>query len=115
MQSIDCSMKKLPSNITLIGMAGVGKSVIGKRLAETLHYEFIDVDERIERQLKLPLQEIVNRLGEQGFLRNRRRDDPRTGVGPSRRYLSRGQCRLLLHSDGVPERKVSHPLSRRPF
>jgi len=55
-------------NITLIGMAGVGKSVIGKRLAEALHYEFIDIDERIEGKFKLRLQEILNRLGEQGFL-----------------------------------------------
>jgi len=49
-------------------MAGVGKSVIGKKLAEVLHYEFIDLDERIENKFGLKLQKVLDRLGEQRFL-----------------------------------------------
>ena len=56
-------------NITLIGMAGVGKSVIGKELARALHYEFIDTDDHIERKLNLKLQEIIDQLGEGRFLK----------------------------------------------
>ena len=56
-------------NITLIGMAGVGKTFIGQELARTLNYEFIDVDERIEKKFNLKLQEIVDRFGEQRFLK----------------------------------------------
>lgn len=56
-------------NITLIGMAGVGKSVIGKKLAEKLHYNFIDIDEIIEKKLNLKLQEIIDKFGEPNFLK----------------------------------------------
>jgi shikimate kinase len=68
MQNADTSVKKKALNVTLIGMTGAGKSVIGKRLAEVLHYEFIDVDERIEQRFDQKLQEIVDRLGEEKFL-----------------------------------------------
>ncbi len=68
MRNADSSLKKEASNITLIGMAGAGKSVIGKRLAHVLHYEFIDIDEQIEKNFDLKLQGIVDRLGEQRFL-----------------------------------------------
>ena len=55
-------------NITLIGMAGVGKSVIGKALARRLDYRFIDTDDLIEQEWNLELQEIIDRFGEQRFL-----------------------------------------------
>ena len=56
-------------NITLIGMAGVGKSSIGQELARELNFGFVDVDERIEDQFHLKLQKIVDRLGEERFLK----------------------------------------------
>jgi shikimate kinase len=68
MRNTDSSIKKKTSNITLIGMTGAGKSVIGKSLAHALRYEFIDVDERIEKSFNLKLQGIVDRFGEQRFL-----------------------------------------------
>ena len=55
-------------NITLIGMAGVGKSVIGKQLARRLDYKFIDTDVLIEQAWNLKLQEIIDRFGDQRFL-----------------------------------------------
>jgi len=55
-------------NITLIGMAGAGKSMIGKRLATRLGYQFIDPDEIIEKKMNLKLQEIIDRFGEDRFL-----------------------------------------------
>ena len=56
-------------NITLIGMAGVGKSFIGQELARVLHYGFIDIDEMIEKKFNRTLQEIVDHFGEQRFLK----------------------------------------------
>ena len=54
--------------MTLIGMAGVGKSVIGKALAEKLSFRFIDTDAAIERETGLGLQDIIDKLGEKEFL-----------------------------------------------
>jgi shikimate kinase len=56
-------------NITLIGMAGVGKSVIGRGLAKRLHYRFIDTDLLIQRKTGLRLQKIIDTLGEKEFLK----------------------------------------------
>ena len=36
-------------NIALIGMMGVGKTTLGKELAKTLDFQFIDTDEEITR------------------------------------------------------------------
>lgn len=55
-------------NITLIGMVGSGKSVLGKLLAKKLGYKFVDVDQIIESSGK-KLQEIINKQGEKAFLR----------------------------------------------
>ncbi len=56
-------------NITLIGMSGVGKSRIGRELADKLGYNFIDVDEIIERSSGKKLQEMIYELGNEKFLK----------------------------------------------
>lgn len=56
-------------NITLIGMAGAGKSFIGKALAEKIKYGYIDVDKVIESKLKLKLKDIIKKQGERKFLK----------------------------------------------
>jgi len=53
-------------NIILIGMAGSGKSTVGKLLAEALKRPFIDTDSLIERAKDLPLQDILNQYGNEG-------------------------------------------------
>jgi shikimate kinase len=55
-------------NITLIGMAGAGKSAIGKALAARLGYGFIDIDEVIEEKTGLKLQQILDDSGDDAFL-----------------------------------------------
>lgn len=56
-------------NITLIGMAGAGKSVVGKVLARRLFFDFIDTDKIIEKKRGKKLQQIINEAGEEKFLR----------------------------------------------
>ncbi len=55
------------SNIVLIGMAGAGKSTVGKGLAQLSDLGFVDVDTLIEEDQKTPLQNLLNDLGAQGF------------------------------------------------
>lgn len=53
--------------IYLIGMPGCGKSTLGKKLAEKLNYEFIDMDTYIERQACMFIDEIFEAYGEAFF------------------------------------------------
>ncbi len=55
-------------NITLIGMAGAGKSTIGKILAKKHGFNFIDIDEFIIEESGMSLQELVDLKGEQALL-----------------------------------------------
>ncbi len=57
------------TNIVLIGMAGSGKSTVGRELARQLGRAFVDVDAVIEELHKTPLQRLLNDLGLQGFRR----------------------------------------------
>lgn len=59
--------------IILIGMMGVGKSTIGRRLAARLDLPFIDADEEIEAAAGMSIPEIFARYGEEGFRDGERR------------------------------------------
>jgi shikimate kinase len=56
------------NSIVLIGMAGVGKSTIGKALSQTLGYDFIDLDKYILEKEGRTIQEIINDQGEEELL-----------------------------------------------
>ncbi len=60
-------------SIILIGMAGVGKSTVGRSLAEALGFDFIDLDDYIEEKEGWTLQEIIDAEGEQAFLQIEKR------------------------------------------
>jgi len=54
--------------ITLIGMAGAGKSTVGRQLARLLDWKLMDTDQLIESVYGVPLQDITDRLGKEAFL-----------------------------------------------
>ncbi len=56
-------------NIILIGMAASGKSTIGKELAKRLGLAFVDTDALIEAWWGAPLQDVVDHLGQEAFVR----------------------------------------------
>ena len=56
------------TGIVIIGMAGVGKSTIGMVLAQTLGYDFLDVDDYIFQQEGKRIQELIDSVGEEAFL-----------------------------------------------
>lgn len=59
--------------IVLVGLMGVGKSTIGRRLANRLGIPFVDADHEIERAADLSISEIFERFGEEHFRDGERR------------------------------------------
>ena len=49
-------------------MPGSGKSTVGEALAQRLGYSFVDIDKLIEEKELLPLQDILDILGDERFL-----------------------------------------------
>ena len=56
-------------NLVLTGMMGVGKSTVGKSLANKLSFKFIDIDKIIEKQERCTIDVIFKKKGE-GFFRS---------------------------------------------
>lgn len=56
-------------NVTLIGMPGAGKSTVGVVLAKVLGYRFVDSDLEIQEQTGKLLHELIDELGDEGFLK----------------------------------------------
>lgn len=56
-------------NITIIGMAGAGKSTIGKLLAKKQVYRFIDIDKVVEKKSGKSLQGLIDSEGEDTLLK----------------------------------------------
>tara|TARA_B100001029_G_scaffold53990_1_gene43390 strand:+ start:210 stop:731 length:522 start_codon:yes stop_codon:yes gene_type:complete len=57
----------LKKNLVLTGMMGVGKTTVGKRLAEKLGIRFIDIDKIIETKENKTITEIFANKGENYF------------------------------------------------
>lgn len=60
-------------NIFLIGMPSSGKSTLGKRIADALHYRFLDTDRLIVREEGRSISDVFNRFGEPYFREAERR------------------------------------------
>jgi shikimate kinase len=57
----------MKTSIALIGFMGTGKTVVGKRLAEKLGKEFVELDARIERKAGKTIPQIFQQDGEIAF------------------------------------------------
>ena len=58
----------MKNSISLIGMAGAGKSTVGRELANILNFRLIDSDVLIEEQQGKTLQKI---LDDEGYIKLR--------------------------------------------
>ena len=84
--------KRLDRPVVLVGLMGVGKSTVGRRLARRLGLPFIDSDAEIEEAVGLPWGELFERYGEQDY-----RDGERRLVA----RLVDGQVRVIATGGGV--------------
>ena len=81
-------MLDMASNISLIGMPGAGKSVLGELLAARLDWEFIDTDRLIETRVGTGLQQL---LDDQGYLAVRQIEETAIlSLQPRRRVIATG-------------------------
>src|SRR5690606_41935476 len=64
---------RLDRPIVLVGMMGVGKSTIGRKLAQLLGLPFSDADDEIEQAAQMSVSEIFERFGEAYFRDGERR------------------------------------------
>jgi shikimate kinase len=84
---IEVLARRIDRPVVLVGMMGVGKTSVGKRLAAALRYGFVDADEAIEKAAQMSVAEIFERYGEDFFRGGERRviarllDEQRGGSG----------------------------------
>lgn len=72
-QEVAALARRVDRPIVLVGMMGVGKSSVGKRLASLLDCSFVDADEEIERSAQMTIPEIFDTFGEAYFRDGERR------------------------------------------
>ena len=84
--------KRLDRPVVLVGLMGVGKSTVGRRLAKRLGLPFVDSDSEIEETVGLPWGELFERYGEADY-----RDGERRLVA----RLVDGQVRVIATGGGV--------------
>jgi shikimate kinase len=85
-------VKRLDRPVALVGLMGVGKSTVGRRLAKRLGLSFVDSDSEIEDTVGLPWGELFERYGEADY-----RDGERRLVA----RLVDGQVRVIATGGGV--------------
>lgn len=85
-------LKHLDRPIVLVGLMGVGKSTVGRRLARRLGLPFVDSDAEIEDASGLSAAEVFERFGEKDY-----RDGERRLVA----RLVDGQVRVISTGGGV--------------
>lgn len=73
LQSHPAAITRPERPIVLVGLMGVGKSTVGRRLAHRLDLPFVDADHEIEVAADMTVAEIFERYGEAYFRDGERR------------------------------------------
>ena len=64
---------RLARPVVLVGLRGVGKSTVGRKLAALLNRDFVDADDAISKAAQLSIPEIFEQFGEAYFRDGERR------------------------------------------
>jgi XRE family transcriptional regulator, aerobic/anaerobic benzoate catabolism transcriptional regulator len=101
LSSSSTSAQRRPAfaGIALIGLRGAGKSTLGKLLAKTIGWNFVELNKEIERQNGLEVAEIINLYGQEGFRRMEQ--------AALAQLLARKELMVLATGGGI----VSEPLT----
>jgi 3-dehydroquinate synthase/shikimate kinase/3-dehydroquinate synthase len=59
--------QQLMQRIFLTGLSGSGKSSVGRKVSELLHWDFIDTDTLLSKRYGMPVGQILVEFGEQKF------------------------------------------------
>tara|TARA_B100001142_G_C14011666_1_gene530673 strand:- start:60 stop:614 length:555 start_codon:yes stop_codon:yes gene_type:complete len=60
-------MQQTEKIIVLIGLMGAGKTSVGRKLANLINMDFVDVDEEISKAAGCSVEDIFNKYGEDAF------------------------------------------------
>jgi shikimate kinase len=105
---IDRIAARIDRPIVLVGLMGVGKSSVGRRLANALHLPFFDADEEIEKAAKMTISEIFAAHGEADFRDGERRviarlmDEQRGVIATGGGAFVNDETRALILNKGIP-------------
>ena len=95
-------------SVVLVGMMGVGKTSVGKRLAAKLGLPFVDADAEIEAGAQLTIPEIFDRFGEAYFREGERKVIARLlASGPQVLAAGGGAFMNKATRDNIARRGVS--------
>jgi len=111
-EEIAALARRIDRPVVLVGMMGVGKSSVGRKLAATLRLPFVDADEAIEEAAHMPIPDIFATFGEAYFRDGERRVIARLLDGESqerRSVIATGggafvndQTRALILDKAIP-------------
>lgn len=111
-EEIAALARRIDRPVVLVGMMGVGKSSVGRKLAATLRLPFVDADEAIEEAAHMPIPDIFATFGEAYFRDGERRVIARLLEGESqerRSVIATGggafvndQTRALILDKAIP-------------
>lgn len=107
---IEALARRIDRPVVLVGMMGVGKTSIGRKLSAVLHVPFVDADEEIEQAAQMTISDIFAQFGEAYFRDGERRVIARLIDGPgTRRIIATGggafvnpETRALILEKAIP-------------
>ena len=82
--------------IYLVGFMGSGKSTVGRMLAHRLGWDFVDLDDEIEKRAAATIPEIFEKLGEPAF-----REMERSTLLGQVSHVSDGRSRVVALGGGA--------------